>query len=48
MTDAFYTKYCDEAYAFITQESLTKKSNELKNEHGFNWAQLEADVQAVA
>jgi hypothetical protein len=46
LTSTFYTKYCDEAYAYITQDSLNAKTKE--NPGGFDWAQLSADLQAVA
>jgi hypothetical protein len=45
MTEGFFKKYCDEAYAYITQESLEKKSKE--NTQGFNWKQLQADLKSV-
>lgn len=44
MTDGFYSKYCDEAYAFITQEELNRKSQ--RNWGGFNWADLQADLKS--
>lgn len=45
MTDAFFTKYCDEAYAYITEEELNRKSQ--SNWGGFNWADLKADLASA-
>jgi hypothetical protein len=43
ITQAFYTAYCDEAWAFIAPDHLHK----LKSPEGFNMAQLTADLAAV-
>jgi hypothetical protein len=45
MTDAFFSEYCDEAYAYITEESLNAKTQ--KNWGGYDWAQLQADLKIV-
>jgi hypothetical protein len=45
MTEEFYKKYCDEAYAYITEEELNKRTK--KNWGGFDWATLQADLQLV-
>lgn len=45
MTDQFFSTYCDEAYAYITEESLNAKTQ--KNWGGFDWAQLQADLKIV-
>lgn len=45
MTEAFYQKYTQEAWGFITEESLNVKTKE--NWGGFNWAALQADLQKV-
>lgn len=44
MTEAFYKKYCDEAIAYLSPESLTAG----KSLEGFNLAALTADLTAVA
>lgn len=44
MTQEFYVKYCDEAYAIFSPEMLVKG----KSLEGFNVAQLRADLAAVA
>lgn len=46
MTDAFFTKYCDEAYAYITEEELNRKTQ--ANWGGFNWASLKESLQTAA
>jgi hypothetical protein len=46
MTEGFFKKYCDEAYAMITLDSLNSKTNE--NYGGFNWTQLQADLKIVS
>lgn len=46
MTEGFYKKYCDEAYAYITEEEL--KARDKKNWGGFSWEQLQADLKLVA
>lgn len=45
MSEAFFSKYVDEAWAFITEESLNAKTQE--NWGGFDWATLEADLKTV-
>lgn len=45
MTDGFYEKYADEAYAYITEDELNRKSH--RNWGGFNWADLKADLKLV-
>lgn len=45
MTEQFYKKYCDEAYAYITEEELNAKTG--KNWGGFNWDDLKSDLQYV-
>lgn len=44
MTDAFYAKYCDEAWAILSTEMLVGG----KTLEGFDLAQLHADLKAVA
>ena len=43
MTQEFYVKYCDEAYAILSTEMLVKG----KSLEGFDLAQLQADLAAV-
>lgn len=45
MSEDFFSKYVDEAWAFITPESLNAKTQ--KNWGGYDWAQLEADLKTV-
>lgn len=45
MTDAFFTKYCDEAYAYITEEELNRKTQ--TNWGGFDWASLKESLQTA-
>lgn len=45
MTWAFFTKYCDEAYALISSDWVTGK---VKAPSGFDLATLQADLKAVA
>lgn len=45
MTDAFFTKYCDEAYAYITEDELNRKSQ--TNWGGYNWAALKEDLASA-
>ena len=45
LTEAFYKEYCDEAWAYVTPESLNTKT--LRNWGGFNWNQLQEDLQNV-
>lgn len=46
MTDAFFTKYCDEAYAYITEEELNRKTQ--TNWGGFDWTSLKESLQTAA
>ncbi len=45
MSDTFFTKYCDEAYAYITLEELNKRTQ--KNWGGFDWKALTEDLKIV-
>jgi hypothetical protein len=45
MTDGFFEKYCDEAYAYITEEELNRKSQ--ANWGGFNWSALKEYLQSA-
>jgi hypothetical protein len=44
MTRAFYEKYCDEAYAILSEEMLSSKG---KSREHFDLAQLQADLAAL-
>ena len=44
MTQAFYEKYCDEAWAILSPEMLSTGGTSLE---GLNLAQLQADVAAL-
>lgn len=44
MTQAFFSKYCDEAWSPLSKEMLTNKGISLE---GFNWEQLTADLAAI-
>lgn len=43
MTEAFFQKYCDEAWAYISEENLVSG----KDPEGFDLAQLRADLAAL-
>jgi hypothetical protein len=43
MRPSFFSAYCDEAIAYVTQESLVNG----KSPEGFNYAQLTADLEAL-
>jgi hypothetical protein len=43
MTQAFYEKYCDEAWAYISEENLQQG----KSPEGFDLEQLQADLNAL-
>jgi hypothetical protein len=43
MTPAFYEKYCDEAWAYISEENLKAG----KSPEGFNLEQLQADLSGL-
>jgi hypothetical protein len=43
MTEAFFEKYCDEAWAYISNETLKEE----RNIEGFDLAQLNADLKAL-
>jgi len=45
MTDGFFKKYCDEAYAYITQDELNRKTQ--TNWGGFDWQNLQEDLQHI-
>lgn len=42
MTNAFFSAYCDEAYAYVTLESLNAKTK--KNWGGYSWTDLQKDL----
>lgn len=44
MTSAFYKKYCDEAYALLSQEMMTKTG---KSREGFDFEELKADLSLL-
>jgi hypothetical protein len=45
LTEQFYKTYTQEAWAYITEESLNKKTE--KNWGGFNWAQLNEQLKSI-
>ena len=45
MTDAFFQKYCDEAWAYVSPEEITRVTKE--NYEGFSLSQLEEYLHLV-